>query len=270
MLKATDSFFLIAGPCVIENRDTVFKTAETLKELTEELKIPYTFKASFDKANRSSIKSFRGPGFDEGLKILDEVKKQFGIPVLSDVHTPEMIPACAEVLDVLQIPAFLARQTDFYIEAAKTGKMVNVKKGQFMSPYEMKQAVLKFKESGGEDIAVTERGTFFGYGNLVVDFRSIKIIKDLGVPYVYDATHSLQLPAGRGDSSGGQRDFIPSLAKAQIAAGADGIFMEIHPDPDGALCDRENQWPLSRTQSLLKDLKRIYETVRQSDSQESL
>lgn len=257
-----NQFFLIGGPCVIEGEEMLMKTAETVKKITSDLKINYVFKASFDKANRSSIGSFRGPGMQEGLRLLEKVKKTFEIPILTDIHTPEMIAEVKDVVDIVQLPAFLARQTDFYLEAAKQKVTLNVKKGQFMSPYEMKQAVAKFKSSGGDEIYVTERGTFFGYGNLVVDFRSIKIIRDLGIPYIYDATHSLQLPAANGESSGGQREFIPSLAKGQVAAGADGIFMEIHPDPSVAMCDKENQWPLDQARKLITELNDIYKLVR--------
>jgi 2-dehydro-3-deoxyphosphooctonate aldolase (KDO 8-P synthase) len=194
--------------------------------------------------------------------MLSEIKEQFGVPVLSDIHTPEMAHAAAEILDVIQVPAFLARQTDFYLEAAKTKAVLNIKKGQFMSPYEMQNALDKFSSGGGKEAWITERGTFFGYGNLVVDFRSIKIIREMGVPYIYDATHSLQLPAARGSVSGGQREFIPSLARAQVAAGADGLFVETHPAVEQALCDRENQWPLEKMKELIEPILDIWNVIK--------
>lgn len=258
MLFPKDKLFLIAGPCVIESEALCFEIAEKMVETTKRLGIPYIFKASFDKANRSSIHSFRGVGLEKGLEILAKVKKKFGVPVISDVHTPEMIVDAAKVLDVVQIPAFLARQTDFFVEAGKAKVAVNIKKGQFMSPYEMKNAVEKYLQSGGTEAAVTERGTTFGYGNLVVDFRSIPIIQGEGMTYIFDATHSLQLPAARGTSSGGDRKYIPTLARAQVAAGANGIFMEVHPDPAKAMSDKETQWPLGLAEALLAELAKTY------------
>jgi len=255
------SLSLIAGPCVIENMDMLNICAEKLCEITSRLKIPFVFKASFDKANRSSISSYRGPGIEKGLDMLRKVKERYGVKILSDIHTPEMIPQAAEILDIVQIPAFLARQTDLYRICGEFGIPLNAKKGQFMSPHEMENAISKYRESGGKQIFITERGTFFGYGNLVVDFRSIQIIKSFGVPYFYDATHSLQLPAARGGSSGGQRQFISPLARAQVAAGADGIFMETHPDVKNALCDKENQWPLNEMAEFLKPLLDIYAVI---------
>ncbi len=251
-----NNFFLIAGPCMLESRELGLTVAQKVKEISEKYQLPFIFKSSFDKANRSSIASERGPGLEKGLRWLQEIKKELNVPVLSDVHTPEMVNKCAEVLDVIQIPAFLARQTDFYIEAAKTQKAVNVKKGQFMSPYEMENVVNKFIQSGGnqQNITITERGSFFGYGNLVVDFRSIKIIKDLGVKYIYDATHSLQLPAARSSSSGGNREFLENLTLAQVAGGADGLFLETHPDVENALSDKETQYPLTKLEGLIKKI----------------
>lgn len=258
MFFPKDKLFLIAGPCVIENEELCFEIAEKMIETTKRLGIPYIFKASFDKANRSSIHSFRGVGLSKGLEILAKVKKKFSVPVTSDVHTPEMIAEAASVLDVVQIPAFLARQTDFFVEAGKAKVAMNVKKGQFMSPHEMKNAVEKYRESGGTEAAVTERGTTFGYGNLVVDFRSIPILQNEGLTYIFDATHSLQLPAARGSASGGDRKYIPTLARAQVAAGANGIFMEVHPDPAKAMSDKETQWPLYLAESLLSELSKTY------------
>jgi len=253
-----DKLFLIAGPCVIEDDEMMFKVADTIKRITKKLNIQYIFKASFDKANRSSISSYRGPGLDEGLKILEKVKIKFDLPILTDVHTPDMIGDIKNVVDIIQLPAFLSRQTDFYIQAGKHDVVLNIKKGQFMSPYEMKNAITKFKESGGKECSVTERGSFFGYGDLVVDFRSIPIIKSMGVKYIYDATHSLQKPAGKGTQSGGLREYIPALLKGQIAAGADGIFMEVHPCPQNALCDSDTQYPLEHLELLLKKIVDIY------------
>lgn len=264
-MNKDSKLFLISGPCVIEDYSLLQTVCGELKKITEDLNIDFIFKASFDKANRSSIDSFRGPGLEEGLKMLQKIKNEFDVKVLSDIHSVEMIQPAAEVLDVLQIPAFLARQTDFYIECAKYDKIINVKKGQFMSPYEMENAVIKYKNSLADQkdwqdkIWLTERGTFFGYGNLVVDFRSIQVIKEMGVPYVYDATHSLQLPSAKGNYSGGQRQFLTNLAKAQIAAGADGLFIESHPDVDNALSDKHTQYPLDEMKNLLTQLKRLYD-----------
>lgn len=237
-------FFLIAGPCVIENYDTTFLVADHLKTITQKLGIPFIFKASFDKANRTSIHSFRGPGFDNGLNILETIKKQLNIPVISDIHLPDQAEKAAQVLDVIQIPAFLCRQTDLILAACRTGKPVNIKKGQFLSPLECQNILNKAKDSGNTHICITERGSSFGYNNLVVDFRAIPIIKSLGAPVVFDATHSVQLPGGAIDSSAGERQFVPTLSKAAIAAGADGLFIETHPDPEKALCDGPNSMPL--------------------------
>lgn len=255
---STDKLIFICGPCVIEEEETVRNIAQSLKKIAALFDISFIFKASFDKANRSSLSSYRGPGLEEGLKILAGIKKDYGLMITSDVHTPQMIAPCAEVLDVLQVPAFLARQTDLYVEAAKSGRPLNVKKGQFMAPEEMRFAIEKFRQSGGGEIAVTERGTFFGYGNLVVDFRSISIIKEMGVPYIYDASHSLQKPAAGDGVSKGDRKFIESIARAQISAGADGIFLEAHSSPEKAKSDRDTQYPLDEVQGLIERLLPFY------------
>jgi len=254
-------FFLIAGPCVIENYETTHLIAAHLKKTTRELGIPFIFKASFDKANRTSIQSFRGPGFDAGLDILDTIKKDLNIPIISDIHLPDQARKAATVLDILQIPAFLCRQTDLIMAACNTGKPVNVKKGQFLSPRECQNILNKAKESGNPHICITERGSSFGYNNLVVDFRAIPIIKSLGAPVVFDATHSVQLPGGALDKSAGERQFVPTLAKAAIAAGADGLFIETHPDPERALCDGPNSLPLNDIQSFLSTLLAIKKIV---------
>jgi len=253
--------FMIAGPCVIENREIILKVAEFLKELAEKIRIPVIFKSSFDKANRTSVNSFRGPGLDRGLKMLKEVKDLTGLPVISDVHQVSEVKMAAEVLDIIQIPAFLSRQTDLIFEAARTNLPVNIKKGQFLSPWDMEQVVFKATSEGNNNIILTERGASFGYNNLVVDMRSIPIMKNFGYPVVFDATHSVQLPGGKGQSSGGQREFVEPLARAAIAAGADGIFLEIHPEPDSALSDGPNSLPLEQVESLLKGLIEIHRTV---------
>ena len=254
-------FFLISGPCVIENYETTSLIAEHLKKITTKLNIPFIFKASFDKANRSSIQSFRGPGFEKGLDVLGSIKKEFDIPVISDIHLPDQAEKAAKVLDIIQIPAFLCRQTDLIMAACNTGKPVNIKKGQFLSPLECKNILNKTKESGNTNISITERGASFGYNNLVVDFRSIPIIKDLGVPVIFDATHSVQLPGGATDSSAGERQFVPTLSKAAIAAGADGLFIETHPDPEKALCDGPNSMPLMDMQHFLTTLAAVKKSV---------
>lgn len=251
----------IAGPCVIENRDLVFKVCEKLKTVCEKLKIPFIFKSSYDKANRTSVESFRGFGIDEGLKILSEIKKEFDVYVLSDVHEINEVKKAAEVLDVIQIPAFLCRQTNLILEAANTGKVINIKKGQFLSPYEVKNIVDKAYSTGNKNILITERGTSFGYNNLVVDMRSFDIIHGFNVPVVFDSTHSVQLPGGGGNKSSGQRQFVPSLLKAAVAAGCDGIFMETHPDPDNALSDGPNMVPLDKVENLLQECLRIKEAI---------
>lgn len=254
----------IAGPCVIENRDLVFKTCEKLKEITTKLKVPFIFKSSYDKANRTSIDSFRGFGMEEGLKILSELKKEFDVFILSDVHEISEVKAASEVLDVIQIPAFMSRQTNLILEAAKTGKVVNIKKGQFLAPDDVQNIVKKAYSTGNENILITERGTSFGYHNLVVDMRSFDIIHKFGIPVVFDSTHSVQLPGGAGTKSSGQREFVPSLLKAAVAAGCDGIFMETHPDPDNALSDGPNMVPLHKVEDLLKEVLRIKEALRKA------
>lgn len=253
---------LIAGPCVIENRKMVFEIASRLKAVTSKLKIPFIFKASYDKANRTSIKSFRGPGLEEGLEILADVKKKFHVPVLSDVHSIDEVEQAAEVLDILQIPAFLCRQTDLVVAIAKTGKIVNVKKGQFLAPNDMAQIIKKIEAAGNKKILLTERGTSFGYNNLVSDFRSLSIMRQTGYPVIFDATHSVQQPGGMGDSSGGNREFIPLLSRCAVAAGVDGIFIETHLNPDKALSDGPNMWPLSGMEKLLKELAEIDRVVK--------
>src|SRR5216683_484341 len=248
--------FLIAGPCVVESRQMAIDTAESLKEITASLGIPFIYKSSYDKANRSSGKSYRGLGMDKGLEILVEVKKKVGVPVLTDVHDKEDVAEVAAAVDVLQTPAFLCRQTDFIHVVAAAGRPVNIKKGQFLSPAEMKNVVEKAREASGKDnILVCERGASFGYNNLVSDMRSLAIMRETGCPVVFDATHSAQLPGGLGTSSGGQREFVPVLARAAVASGIAGVFMETHPDPDKALSDGPNAWPLDRMKELLATLK---------------
>lgn len=247
--------FLIAGPCVIESRQLAFDTAGFLKEVCAELGIPFIYKSSYDKANRSSIKSFRGTGIEEGLDILADIKKQLDVPVLTDIHTTEEIPLAAAVVDVLQTPAFLCRQTDFIQAAASAGKPVNIKKGQFLAPWDMKQVVDKARHaSAADNIMVCERGASFGYNNLVSDMRSLMVMRETGCPVVFDATHSVQLPGGQGDKSGGQREFVPVLARSAVAAGVSGLFMETHPDPSVALSDGPNAWPMGRMRELLETL----------------
>ena len=246
--------FLIAGPCVIESMQLQLDTAGTLKEITSRLGINFIFKSSFDKANRSSDKSFRGPGLEEGLKVLAAVKSQIGVPVLTDVHEYTPMNEVAAVVDVLQTPAFLCRQTDFIQNVARAGKPVNIKKGQFLAPWDMKNVVEKARDVGNNDIMVCERGASFGYNNLVSDMRSLTVMRNTGCPVVFDATHSVQLPGGQGTSSGGQREFVPVLARAAVAVGIAGIFMETHPDPDKALSDGPNAWPLGKMQALLETL----------------
>jgi 2-dehydro-3-deoxyphosphooctonate aldolase (KDO 8-P synthase) len=246
--------FLIAGPCVVESRQLQIDTAGKLKEITGKLGIPFIFKSSFDKANRTSASSFRGPGLEEGLRILAEVKQQVGVPVLTDVHEYTPLDEVAAVVDVLQTPAFLCRQTDFIQNVAKTGKPVNIKKGQFLSPWEMKHVSAKALATGNTQIMVCERGASFGYNNLVSDMRSLSVMRDTGCPVVFDATHSVQLPGGAGGKSGGQREFVPVLSRAAVAVGISGIFMETHPDPDKALSDGPNAWPLGKMEALLQTL----------------
>jgi 2-dehydro-3-deoxyphosphooctonate aldolase (KDO 8-P synthase) len=255
------TFFLIAGPCVIESRDRTFRLARRLKSICAKLDVPFIFKASFDKANRSSIRSYRGPGLDRGLEILAGIKAELDIPVLSDVHETAQVAKAAEVLDVIQIPAFLCRQTDLLLAAARTQKPVNVKKGQFLSPYDMKNAVEKIESQGNRKIILTERGTMLGYNNLVVDIRSIPIMKRWGYPVVIDASHSVQQPGGRGSSSGGDREFIPAIARAATSAGADGVFLEVHDEPKEALSDKENALDIKDLKDLLESLLRITKAV---------
>jgi 2-dehydro-3-deoxyphosphooctonate aldolase (KDO 8-P synthase) len=252
---------LISGPCVIENYEMTFRIASFLKELTDQLNIPFIFKASYDKANRSSIHSFRGPGLTEGLKILERIKSELDLAIISDVHRITEIADAARVLDIIQIPAFLCRQTDFIIEIAKTGKPLNIKKGQFLAPWDIINVVEKVTSAGNRQILITERGTMFGYNNLVVDFRGIKIMQDTGWPVIFDATHSIQLPGGAGKSSGGQREFASTLASAAVAVGANGVFMEVHPDPDNALCDGPNSLKLDDLYELLSRLKSIRKSL---------
>ena len=255
--------FLIAGPCVIESRALQVDTAGTLKEICASLGVPFIFKSSYDKANRSSGKSFRGPGMDEGLRILADVRAQLGVPVLTDVHTAGDVKTVAAVVDVLQTPAFLCRQTDFIHTVASAGRPVNIKKGQFLSPHEMKNVVDKAREaSGGDNIMVCERGASFGYNNLVSDMRSLAIMRETGCPVVFDATHSVQLPGGKGTASGGQREFVPVLARSAVAAGIAGIFMETHPDPAKALSDGPNAWPLGLMRELLETLLELDRAVK--------
>ena len=253
--------FVIAGPCVIENETLCLQVAERLQIITSALGIPFIFKSSYDKANRTSGASFRGLGLDEGLRILRKVNEEIGVPVLSDVHSIEEVQPAAEVLDVLQIPAFLCRQTDLVLAAMRTGKAVNIKKGQFLAPWDMKQVVDKATSTGSHRILLTERGSCFGYNNLVSDFRSLPIMRQWGYPVVFDATHSVQLPGGAGNASSGQREFVAPLARAAVAVGCDGLFMEVHPDPDRAPSDGSNMVPLDQVEDLLRQLVRIRETV---------
>ena len=253
---------LIAGPCVVENEKLCLKIATRMVPLAEKLGLTYVFKASYDKANRSSGKSFRGPGLDEGLRVLAKIRAEFGVPVLTDVHTEAQALAAGQVADMLQIPAFLCRQTDLIQAAVSTGRIVNVKKGQFLSPVEMGNVAAKAAQAGGKRLVLTERGTTFGYNNLVADMRSIPIMKGFGFPVVFDATHSVQLPGGAGDKSGGQREFAPVLARCAVAAGADGLFIETHPDPDRALSDGPNMIPLAEMPRLLTSLLKVRAAVR--------
>src|SRR5689334_5754075 len=267
--------FLIAGPCVVESEDLQLRTAERLKDITERLGVHFIFKSSFDKANRSSDKSFRGPGMDEGLRVLEKVKQAVGVPILTDVHDIPQIEPVAEVVDVLQTPAFLARQTDFIHAVAASGKPVNIKKAQFMAPHDMKNVVDKARNAAQaagvneETIMVCERGASFGYNNLVSDMRSLSIMRETGCPVVFDATHSVQLPGGQGTSSGGQREFVPVLARAAVATGVSGIFMETHPDPSKAMSDGPNAWPLDQMESLLTTLVQIDRLVKERGFEES-
>lgn len=254
--------FFILGPCVIESEKHTLFMAEEITRIAIDLQIPFIFKASFDKANRSSIHSFRGVEIKKGMKILQKVREKFKVPILTDIHEPDQAKIVAEVVDVIQIPAFLSRQTNLIKAASETGKIINVKKGQFLAPWDMKNVVEKCRESGAENIMLTERGATFGYNNLVSDMRSIPIMQKFNVPVIFDATHSLQLPAGNGKETGGMREYVPHLAKAAIAAGADGIFMEVHHDPNNALSDSATQWPLDKLYDLLSELKLIASVVR--------
>jgi 2-dehydro-3-deoxyphosphooctonate aldolase (KDO 8-P synthase) len=262
--------FLISGPCVIESETLVHEVVGQLRDITTRLKMPFIFKASFDKANRSSAKSFRGPGMAQGLKILEGVRRQFGVPVLTDVHEDTPFDEVASVVDVLQTPAFLCRQTNFIVNVCKAGKPVNIKKGQFLSPWEMQQVVDKAHSTGNRQIMVCERGFSFGYNNLITDMRSLAIMRGTGCPVVFDATHSVQLPGAKGSSSGGQREFVPVLARAAVAAGVAGVFMETHPRPETALSDGPNAWPLSRMASLLATLAELDRIAKSRPFEESL
>ncbi len=254
--------FLIAGPCVIESEGLILETAAQLKEITSELGMPFVFKSSFDKANRSSGDSYRGPGIEEGLRILQLVREQIGVPVLTDVHEDTPLDEVADVVDVLQTPAFLCRQTNFIQAVAATDKPINIKKGQFLAPWDMQHVVAKAKAAGNEQIMVCERGASFGYNNLVSDMRSLAVLRETGCPVVFDATHSVQLPGGQGASSGGQREFVPVLARAAVAVGVAGLFMETHPNPEKALSDGPNSWPLDKLRELLVMLQAIDRTVK--------
>ena len=261
--------FLIAGPCVIESEQLALETSAELKAITEKLGIHFIYKSSFDKANRSAGNSFRGPGIEQGLRILQKVKHDIGVPVITDVHEDTPIDEVADVVDVLQTPAFLCRQTNFILKVASSGKPVNIKKGQFLAPWDMKNVVDKARSTGNQQIMVCERGVSFGYNNLVSDMRALAVMRDTGCPVVFDATHSVQLPGGQGTSSGGQREHVPVLARAAVAAGISGLFMETHPDPDKALSDGPNAWPLDRIESLLKTLISLDNIVK-SDQLEEL
>lgn len=256
-------FQLIAGPCVIESEEQVLSIAAELKAITDELGIPFTFKASFDKANRTSLQGFRGPGLEEGLRILQKVKDTYGLPVCTDIHEPWQAEPVAQVCDILQIPAFLCRQTDLLVAAAKTGKWVNIKKAQFLAPWDMKNCLDKVRQSGNPNVMLCERGTSFGYNTLVVDMTGLRVMKGMGVPVIFDATHSVQKPGGNGTSTGGNREFVEYLAKAAIAVGVDGLFLETHPDPDNARSDGPNMVPLAQMRELLVKLQRVYEAVQE-------
>lgn len=262
LIGANNPLVLIAGPCVIEAEDTCFEIAQRLVQMTNQLNLPFIFKASYDKANRSSIHSYRGPGLEIGLSILRQVKERYGIPILTDVHCTHDVPKVAEVADIIQIPAFLCRQTDLILEVAKHAKVVNVKKGQFMAPQEMKNVIEKITGVGNENILLTERGSCFGYNNLVVDFRAIRIMKSFGYPVIFDATHSVQLPGGAGISSAGEKEFIPYLTLAAVSVGCDGLFMEVHVQPEKALCDGPNMLSIDELPTLLTQAKAIKELIK--------
>jgi 2-dehydro-3-deoxyphosphooctonate aldolase (KDO 8-P synthase) len=251
-------FLLIAGPCVLESEAMALEVAGTLKTICTRLGMSYVFKASFDKANRTSLDSYRGPGMAKGLEVMARVRETIGVPIISDIHEVDQVKPAAEVLDILQIPAFLSRQTDLLVAAGQSGKPISLKKGQFLSPWDMKHAVSKVKWSGNRNLLLTERGAMLGYNNLVVDMRSFPVMRSMGCPVIYDATHSVQLPGGAGGSSGGQREFIPFLARAAAGAGIDGLFVEVHPDPDNSLCDGPNSWPLDEIEPLLASVLAIH------------
>jgi len=257
-----DNLGIIAGPCVIENRDHSLEMSYAIKEVSEDVGIPIIFKSSFDKANRTSIKSFRGPGIQEGMRILSDVKTETGLKVLTDIHSPDQAGLVSNVVDIIQIPAFLSRQTDLLIAAAKTGKPINIKKGQFLAPWDVEHIVKKMEESGSQNILLTDRGTQFGYNNLVADMRAIPLMKQFGYPVIFDATHSAQLPGGSGGHSSGMRDMIPTLARAAVAAGCNGVFMEVHNNVDKAKSDAATQWPLDKLATLLIELKKIHNSLR--------
>ncbi len=259
---AGDGLLVIAGPCVIETEDIVLETAQRLRDICRGLQLPFIFKSSYDKANRTSVKSFRGPGIDRGLRILEAVRDKLSVPVLTDVHSPSEAVRAAEVVDIIQIPALLCRQTDLIIAAAETGKGVNIKKGQFLSPWDVENVIDKFTSTGNTNLMITERGTSFGYNNLVVDFRAFPVMRSFGYPVIFDVTHSLQLPGGQGTCSGGQREFAEPLARAAVAAGVDGLFMEVHPDPDRASCDGSNMIPLKEVEGLLGRLREIFRVTK--------
>ena len=260
-----DKLTILAGPCAMESREIEFETALELKKICKELDINFVFKTSFDKANRSSLNSYRGLGIKEGLKILSDVKKELSVPIVTDIHEPSQAEVAAEVADIIQIPAFLCRQTDLLVAAAQTGKIINIKKGQFLSPYQMKSIAKKVLDSENDNILITDRGTSFGYNNLVVDFRGVQITQEeLGYPYVFDATHSVQIPGGHGTSSGGERKFVPLLAKAAIAAGAKCLFFEVHPNPDCAKCDGDNMLPLNEVKNTFDICNKIFKIINQN------
>lgn len=252
---------ILAGPCAIESKDVLFKTAEELKKITQELKINFIFKSSYDKANRSSIKSYRGLGIEEGLNLLNQVKKEFNVPIVTDIHQADEAEKAAEIADIIQIPAFLCRQTDLLVAAAKTGKIINIKKGQFLAPSQMESIAKKVLDSGNDKITITDRGVTFGYNNLIADMRAVPIMQELGYPVIFDATHSVQLPGGAGESSSGERKFVPPLAKAAVAAGANGLFFEVHPCPDNALCDGANMVDFKQAKELFKICNDIFNLV---------
>ena len=262
VIFGNDNLGIIAGPCVIENRDHSLEMSYAIKEVSEDVGIPIIFKSSFDKANRTSIKSFRGPGIQEGMRILSDVKTETGLKVLTDIHSPDQAGLVSDVVDIIQIPAFLSRQTDLLIAAAKTGKPINIKKGQFLAPWDVEHIVKKVEESGSQNILLTDRGTQFGYNNLVADMRAIPLMKQFGYPVIFDATHSAQLPGGSGGHSSGMRDMIPTLARAAVAAGCNGVFMEVHNNVDKAKSDAATQWPLDKLATLLIELKKIHNSLR--------